>query len=315
VDFREADRRYTDLKRRYDNGDLSDEEFRTQLEQTVVQDAEGRWWLKHRDTGAWHYSLDGSKWVQCNPPHSEYEPTTTPPQSPPAQEQQPSDQEQSRGEYDDGQRGAGGEDTILEPTIVESPGESVIGDGPQPDADKEEPVVVPPTPPPNYWRLILGLATALVLIGVAAWFLFVTNTRAPNHLANPPHLTGKTLGKAREIAGDEGYTIVSRNSNLPNQTVSTQDPLPDESIKAGGRIIVTTIDCKNEQCVGPVPDLRGLSQSAADEKLEMSGLELGEVIKEASDEQAAGKIISHYPPRESWWNKDGYVNVHVSTGS
>jgi hypothetical protein len=66
MDFREADRRYTELKRQYDNGDLSDEEFRTQLEESAVQDAEGRWWVKHRDTGAWYYQ-DGDSWAQGNP--------------------------------------------------------------------------------------------------------------------------------------------------------------------------------------------------------------------------------------------------------
>jgi hypothetical protein len=67
IDFREADRRYADLKRRYDNGDISAEQFRTQLEQTMVQDPEGRWWAKHRETGEWNYH-DGSSWVRGTPP-------------------------------------------------------------------------------------------------------------------------------------------------------------------------------------------------------------------------------------------------------
>jgi len=33
----------------------------------MVQDAEGRWWAKHRETGAWHY-YDGSTWVRGTPP-------------------------------------------------------------------------------------------------------------------------------------------------------------------------------------------------------------------------------------------------------
>lgn len=66
MDFREADRRYTELKRQYDNGEISAQEFRTQLEQSAVQNAEGRWWVKHRDTGAWHYQ-DGDTWVQGTP--------------------------------------------------------------------------------------------------------------------------------------------------------------------------------------------------------------------------------------------------------
>lgn len=66
MNFREADRRFPDLKRQYENGDLSDDEYRAQLEQLAVQDAEGRWWVKHRDTGAWYYQ-DGDNWVPGTP--------------------------------------------------------------------------------------------------------------------------------------------------------------------------------------------------------------------------------------------------------
>jgi hypothetical protein len=72
VDFLEADRRYIDLKRQYDNGELSDQEFRTRLEQIAVQDSEGRWWAKHRDTGEWYYQ-QGDAWIQGTPPYDKPE--------------------------------------------------------------------------------------------------------------------------------------------------------------------------------------------------------------------------------------------------
>jgi hypothetical protein len=33
----------------------------------VVQDSEGRWWAKHRETGEWNY-YDGSSWIRGTPP-------------------------------------------------------------------------------------------------------------------------------------------------------------------------------------------------------------------------------------------------------
>ena len=72
MDFLEADRRYIDLKRQYDNGELSDQEFRTRLEQIAVQDSEGRWWAKHRDTGEWYYQ-QGDAWIQGTPPYDKPE--------------------------------------------------------------------------------------------------------------------------------------------------------------------------------------------------------------------------------------------------
>jgi hypothetical protein len=67
VDFREADRRYAEIKRRHEAGTLSDKEFDEQLKQLMVQDKEGRWWVKSRTTGEWHYH-DGIAWKKDTPP-------------------------------------------------------------------------------------------------------------------------------------------------------------------------------------------------------------------------------------------------------
>src|SRR4051794_28204030 len=67
IDFREADRRYGEFKRQLDAGTISDEEFDTQRRRLMVQDDEGYWWAKSRNTGQWHYH-DGSAWVQGTPP-------------------------------------------------------------------------------------------------------------------------------------------------------------------------------------------------------------------------------------------------------
>ena len=65
-DFEEADRRYAELKRLHEAGDITDEEFDEQLERTMVQDERGRWWSKGRKTGEWHYH-DGRTWVRGTP--------------------------------------------------------------------------------------------------------------------------------------------------------------------------------------------------------------------------------------------------------
>jgi len=67
MDFREVERRYAELKRQHDSGALSTQEFDVQLEQLRVQDDQGRWWTKSRETGEWRYH-DGNAWVQGTPP-------------------------------------------------------------------------------------------------------------------------------------------------------------------------------------------------------------------------------------------------------
>jgi hypothetical protein len=71
VDFREVDSRYFELKQRYESGALTDEKFEELLKELMVQDEEGRWWAKSRQTGTWHYH-DGERWVKDTPP--DYEP-------------------------------------------------------------------------------------------------------------------------------------------------------------------------------------------------------------------------------------------------
>jgi hypothetical protein len=75
IDFREADRRYAETKRRLDAGSISDEEFDAQRRRLMVQDDEGRWWAKSRKTGEWNYH-DGEAWVRGTPPG--YQPPPAP---------------------------------------------------------------------------------------------------------------------------------------------------------------------------------------------------------------------------------------------
>jgi len=80
--FREADRRYAELKRQLDAGSISTEEFEAERQRLMVLD-EGRWWNKFGETGDWHYH-DGNTWVRDTPPGYQ-EQATTEPTSPPAQ--------------------------------------------------------------------------------------------------------------------------------------------------------------------------------------------------------------------------------------
>src|ERR671917_2215284 len=66
-DFEEADRRYTHLKQLSEAGEITEEEFDEQLKHSMVQDEGGRWWVKSRKSGQWHYH-DGRSWVRGTPP-------------------------------------------------------------------------------------------------------------------------------------------------------------------------------------------------------------------------------------------------------
>jgi hypothetical protein len=75
IGFREADRGFAEMKRQFDAGSISDEEFDAQRRRLAVQDYEGRWWAKSRKTGEWNY-YDGSAWVRGTPPDYQPAPST-----------------------------------------------------------------------------------------------------------------------------------------------------------------------------------------------------------------------------------------------
>ena len=68
-DFEDADRRYAHLKELHAAGKITDEEFAKQRKSLMVQDQSGRWWIKSRTSGEWHYH-DGSAWVKSVPPRA-----------------------------------------------------------------------------------------------------------------------------------------------------------------------------------------------------------------------------------------------------
>ncbi|MBV9453388.1 MAG: SHOCT domain-containing protein [Rubrobacter sp.] len=91
ADFQEAEHRFAEVKRQFDAGALSAEEFDAQRRQLMVQDDEGRWWAKSK-TGQWNYH-DGNAWISGTPPG--YQAPRTPPveDMPDRQSQQPEQDE------------------------------------------------------------------------------------------------------------------------------------------------------------------------------------------------------------------------------
>lgn len=67
MDFSSVETRFQELKGQFEAGDLTEEEFKSQLQDLMIQDEEGRWWMIGYESSQWHYH-DGEKWVQSEPP-------------------------------------------------------------------------------------------------------------------------------------------------------------------------------------------------------------------------------------------------------
>ena len=83
MNFSDVDRQYVELKRQYDEGALTADAFDEQLRGMMIQDAQGHWWAKARETGDWnYYDQVKGEWVRADPPASQA--PSAPPPSPAA---------------------------------------------------------------------------------------------------------------------------------------------------------------------------------------------------------------------------------------
>lgn len=67
--FADIDQRYRELKQQFESGLLNEREFDEALRELMIQDEQGRWWAKARDTGQWnYYDTVTQNWVPASPP-------------------------------------------------------------------------------------------------------------------------------------------------------------------------------------------------------------------------------------------------------
>ena len=69
MDFKQAENRFKQLKAQFEAGTLSETEFRAQLENLMIRDKQGDWWMIGYETELW-YRHDGTNWVQTDSPIS-----------------------------------------------------------------------------------------------------------------------------------------------------------------------------------------------------------------------------------------------------
>lgn len=206
IDFREADRRYTDLKRLHDSGEIDTRVCRARLEELSVQDADGRWWAKHRKTGAWHF-YDGDDWVPGTPPGyqedvSEPDPATPQTRTPPSQSPRTEGSAQKR-------RGA-------LPWVLAV---AVVG------------------------VVVVGAAVAYLSYfrsGDAAGSGDAGGNRV-TATVEVPNVTGKTAAQAEEILRDRGFEVETETRTRPDEDagkVIGQSPSGEEA-KKGSTVEIT----------------------------------------------------------------------------
>ena len=197
-----------------------------------------------------------------------------------------------------------------------SPGAAVsVGLRPSPTASPRvgsEPVVPPPAGRTGRRRWLLVLLAVLVVgTGGALAVVALARTRVPTHLvpdvANRPEVeAAATLRSLKfEVRTQDAYV----NGTQAGQ-VTAQRPAPGQRLSEGGIVVLTV--SKGPQPV-PVPDLSGLSKSAAVDALAQAGLRLGAVTETSSEDVAQGTVLD-WKPKGGTAPTGSPVDLVVSSG-
>jgi len=67
MDFAQVEREVAKLRQELDAGRLTEEQFKAQMRDLMVEDEDGNWWMVGYETSEW-YCHDGSDWVRADPP-------------------------------------------------------------------------------------------------------------------------------------------------------------------------------------------------------------------------------------------------------
>jgi hypothetical protein len=67
MDFRQAEKKFKQLKNQFEAGELTENEMKAQLEKLMIQDEHKHWWVMGYESELW-YRHDGKDWIQTKLP-------------------------------------------------------------------------------------------------------------------------------------------------------------------------------------------------------------------------------------------------------
>lgn len=145
----------------------------------------------------------------------------------------------------------------------------------------------------NYTKLLIYITAAVVMISVAAHFIF-NRTLAE---ITVPDVTKMTVVEAQKLLEEKEFKVELEEkygdpAKFKPGTVMEQSPAAGEKRKQRSLIILTI--CRGAE-LKPVPDLAGMSLSKAEQTALNSGFKLGKITKKHVDGQRIGSVLSQSP--------------------
>ncbi|MDP9387056.1 MAG: PASTA domain-containing protein, partial [Actinomycetota bacterium] len=156
-----------------------------------------------------------------------------------------------------------------------------------------------------------ALVAVVVAVMAAAGALALAGANAPRYTV--PSLRGMTLAQARAEVADEGFTVkVAKrgfDEEVPKGAIVEQDPSVG-TLREGSSVAVVVSEGPEPR---PVPDLTGLDQAAAEQRLRDHGF-VPNVVAQPSEDVPKGIVLSWAPSGTDPLPKGVAVTVTVSGG-
>ena len=130
---------------------------------------------------------------------------------------------------------------------------------------------------------------------------------------NVPDVVGKQMTLARQVLEDAHLRVnvaETYDANVPAGEVVSQSPEAGTRVKSD-RLISIYVSKGGEAL--EMPDLKGISRSAAENRIKKMGLVIGSVYEKISDSEV-GVVLSTDPPAQAKIKKGEVVDLIVSKG-
>ena len=131
-----------------------------------------------------------------------------------------------------------------------------------------------------------------------------------------PNVTGQEEAAAKSTLEAAGFKVTvtqASSDSVQEGLVISQDPTADSKAESGATITLTVSTGPEVKKV-PVPDLRGMTESAAKSKLAEVGLNCGTVSETYSDTVTEGCVVSQSYSPDSEVDEGTSVNIQLSVG-
>lgn len=158
-----------------------------------------------------------------------------------------------------------------------------------------------------------GLLIIFLIVVSAGSFMAFGNLGGEDEIL-VPNVTGKQMALARQIleSGNLRVNVAETyDSNVPAGQVVSQDPDAGRSVK--NQRLVTIYVSKGGETID-MPDLVGLTRTAATERLNKIGLKIGNIYEKDSYDHPANLVLSHDPAEGTKINRGQVVDLVVSKG-